>query len=228
MNTQSQFTQLSYNNVHLNLNFEAVGEPVVVNQGKTITVLYLTRDADPYYPFCPYSPTFFDGYGEIFTLHPNETGQEHQDCLYHQQNDVDAVLLDCDQYSYSCKTWSCSKTWSMSMSISNPVINGRFDVDPAPGVWIPDESVLKQIDEKVRAGTPRREAVLTFAQLALGIYNSWSNGECYGVVQDVFEVDSCGHYRLNDDTSESSFGFYGYCAATEELNSLIPTDEVVA
>jgi hypothetical protein len=219
-------TQFSHNTFKFDLRFEPVGEPVVVNQGKTVTVLYLARDTDPQYPFCPYSPSFFDGYGEIFTLHPNETEHEHQDCLRHQQNDVDAVLLDCDQYSYSCKTWSSSKTWSMS--IANFGINDRFDAEPAPGVWIPDESVLKQIDLKVLAGIPRREAVLTFAQLALGLYNSWSNGECYGVIQDVFELDSCGNYRLNDDTSESSFGFYGYCAATEELNSLIPTDEVVA
>ncbi len=208
-------TQFSHNKFKFDLSFEPVDEPVFVNQGKTVTVLYLAHDAH-----CenPLDSNFCEGNGKIFTLHRHATESEHQLCLHHQKRStVNGVILDC--YQHSGTTWSISGTG----------INCRFDTATAAGVWIPDEVLLKEIDRKVlKEGIPRREAVLTFAQQSLDLYNSWINGECYGVVQDVFELESCGHYHLNDGASEHCWGFYGYSEATEELNRLIPTVDVAA
>ena len=208
-------TQFSYNKFKFDLSFEAVGDPVVVNQGKTVTLLYLVHDSDPENPL---DSDNWEGNGKIFTLYRHATESEREMCLHHQKRStVNGVILDC--YQHSGTTWSISGTG----------MRCPFDTAPAAGVWIPDAVLLKEIDRKVRTeGIPRREAVLTFAKQALDLYNSWLNGEVYGIVQEVFELGSCGHYHLNDEASERAWGYYGYSEATEELNRVSPAVDVAA
>jgi hypothetical protein len=75
-------TQFSYNKFKFDLSFEAVGDPVVVNQGKTVTLLYLVHDSGPENPL---DSDNWEGNGKIFTLYRHATESERQLCLHHQK-----------------------------------------------------------------------------------------------------------------------------------------------
>jgi hypothetical protein len=214
--------KFSHKNCWFNLSHPPCDTPILFDKGKILIILYLTIND---YPLDPFSSAFDDGHGKFFASN-RDTTDEHKICLYHQQNNVDAVILDCSHkpatdYSKSTTTWS----------ISGSAIRYPFDIAPskAAGVWIPDKVLLKEIDLKVSAGIPRRTATLTFAQRYLKLYNSWLNRECYGVVQDVFELQSCGHYHyLNGhEDSHHTWGFYGRHDADNHLKTLAHNHKIV-
>jgi hypothetical protein len=91
------------------------------------------------------------------------------------------------------------------------VVCGLFDA-----AWVPDKALkehLDTIDETKR----QDEAVLAFND-ALETFNRWAEGDCYGVIIDVFVKDGLGEYELLPTVSDQCWGYVGGDFAEESLH----------
>lgn len=89
-------------------------------------------------------------------------------------------------------------------------VENGFKADAA---WIPDEHLYKHLEAFEDGDRRRAEAYLCFEQ-ALEEYNKWAEGQCYGLIVEVFRKETQKKVkRLCDDV----WGFIGDDYAEEEL-----------
>lgn len=111
--------------------------------------------------------------------------------------DKDAVLLDL--YEHSGCVWSVSGTG----------MNCPWDTSRAESCWVPDKYLREEL-EKIADPKERRAKAVEYAEQAVKQYNAWANGDCYGVIVQVHELDgaiveedACWGYVGGDYAMES-------------------------
>lgn len=230
------------NNLELELTFAHHDEWIDINHfwrskdGKLIIVGYLTYDQD-----CQDPLMSCDGNGIIESR--NNYGGYRQ---YVGRDEYDEPILDdqisllmrlrgestdgsIDQEVIDAATKLWQEAWDQG-KIGTPYAvpldelhTGGYqewhDRGSIDAVWIPDSALLEHInsfEEKDR----RAEARKCFEQ-ALEEYNKWAEGDCYGVIVDVFRrEDKDAPYVRDGKHHEATWGFIGREYAEEELESM--------
>lgn len=111
--------------------------------------------------------------------------------------DKDAVLLDIYDHS------------GVTLSVSGDGMQCRWDTSRGEAVWVPDKYLREEL-EKIADPKERRTRAVEYAAQACETYTSWANGDCYGVVVQVHELDgtfveqdACWGYIGSEDAKES-------------------------
>ena len=85
----------------------------------------------------------------------------------------------------------------------------NFDLSRHESVWVPDKYLREEL-EKIADPKERRAEAVKYAEQACKTYTSWANGDCYGVVVQVHELDgtfveedACWGYNGGDYAEES-------------------------
>jgi hypothetical protein len=107
-----------------------------------------------------------------------------------QVGDPYAVMLDC--YEHGCQVWSVTGSGPQCL----------FDTARGAGVWVPDQFLREELDSiKTNEGIDMaRSKAVEFARQALGSYNAWLAGDCYGVAVDVFSTEG-DRLKLVDESA---------------------------
>jgi hypothetical protein len=125
-----------------------------------------------------------------------------------QVGDPYTVMLDC--YEHGGQVWSVTGSGQQCL----------FDTARGAGVWVPDQCLREELDSiKTNEGLDAaRTKAVEFARLALGSYNAWLAGDCYGVAVDVFSIEGdC--LKLIDESAV--WGYVGREWAEESLSEEI-------
>ncbi len=109
----------------------------------------------------------------------------------------------------------------VSYSVSGEGMQCIFDTAKGGAVWIPDKTLTEEIESMPESD--RQAFVIDRARSACQEYTSWCNGDCYGVVIDVYTFD--GEQWISEDDGDSCWGFIGYSYAQEQLKEML-TDQV--
>lgn len=115
--------------------------------------------------------------------------------------DKDALMLDL--YDHSGQSWS----------LSGGGMQCRWDTSRGAGVWVPDDSLRKQLDDDEAKGMDRDAQARKYAKQFLETYNALLCGDVYGCVVQWNDEDG----ELIDE--ESCWGFIGSEYANEALKS---------
>lgn len=125
-----------------------------------------------------------------------------------QVGDPYTVMLDC--YEHGGQVWSVTGSGPQCL----------FDTARGAGVWVPDQCLREELDStKTNEGLDAaRTKAVEFARQALGSYNAWLAGDCYGVAVDVFSIEGdC--LKLIDESAV--WGYVGRKLAEESLSEEI-------
>ena len=125
-----------------------------------------------------------------------------------QVGDPHTVMLDC--YEHGGQVWSVTGSGPQCL----------FDTARGAGVWVPDQCLREELDSiKTNEGIDAaRTKAVEFARQALGSYNAWLAGDCYGVAVDVFSIEGdC--LKLIDESAV--WGYVGRKLAEESLSEEI-------
>lgn len=122
-----------------------------------------------------------------------------------QVGDPHTVMLDC--YEHGGQVWSVTGSGPQCL----------FDTARGAGVWVPDQCLRDELDSiKTNEGIEvARTKAVEFALQALGSYNAWLAGDCYGVAVDVFSIDG-DRLKLIDESAV--WGYVGRKWAEESLS----------
>lgn len=122
-----------------------------------------------------------------------------------QVGDPYTVMLDC--YEHGGQVWSVTGSGPQCL----------FDTARGAGVWVPDQCLREELDSiKTNEGIDvARSKAVEFARQALGSYNAWLAGECYGVAVDVFSAEG-NRLKLIDESAV--WGYVGRKWAEESLS----------
>ncbi|WP_018079436.1 hypothetical protein [Thiobacillus denitrificans] len=122
-----------------------------------------------------------------------------------QVGDPYTVMLDC--YEHGDQVWSVTGSGPQCL----------FDTARGAGVWVPDQCLRDELDSiKTNEGIEAaRTKAVEFALQALGSYNSWLAGDCYGVAVDVFLTEG-DRLKLIDESAV--WGYVGRKWAEESLS----------
>jgi hypothetical protein len=122
-----------------------------------------------------------------------------------QVGDPYTVMLDC--YEHGGQVWSVTGSGPQCL----------FDTARGAGVWVPDQCLREELDSiKTNEGIDAaRTKVVEFARQALGSYNAWLAGDCYGVAVDVFSTEG-DRLKLIDESAV--WGYVGRKWAEESLS----------
>lgn len=122
-----------------------------------------------------------------------------------QVGDPHTVMLDC--YEHGSQVWSVTGSGPQCL----------FDTARGAGVWVPDQCLREELDSiKTNEGTDAaRTKAVEFARQALGSYNAWLAGDCYGVAVDVFSTEG-DRLKLIDESAV--WGYVGRKWAEESLS----------
>jgi hypothetical protein len=114
-------------------------------------------------------------------------------------------MLDC--YEHGGQVWSVTGSGPQCL----------FDTARGAGVWVPDQCLREELDSiKTNEGIDAaRTKTVEFARQALGSYNAWLAGDCYGVAVDVFSIAGD---RLNLIDESAVWGYVGRKWAEESLS----------
>ena len=125
-----------------------------------------------------------------------------------QVGDPYTVMLDC--YEHGGQVWSLTGSGQQCL----------FDTARGAGVWVPDQCLREELDSiKTNEGIDAaRTKAVEFARQALGSYNAWLAGDCYGVAVDVFSIDG-DRLKLIDESAV--WGYVGRKLAEESLSEEI-------
>jgi hypothetical protein len=94
--------------------------------------------------------------------------------------------------------------------------SGRGTID---AVWVPDPSLVEHLDSIKDEEERKLEARRCF-EAALEEYNNWAEGDCYGVVIDVFRREHKDDpYERDGEAHEACWGYVGRDYAEEELDA---------
>lgn len=117
-----------------------------------------------------------------------------------------AVMLDC--YEHGGQVWS----------LSGHGMQCLFDTARGAGIWVPDQCLRESLDSiKEHDGLDAaRHKAVEFAGQALGSYNSWLSGDCYGIAVDTFSIESGSLKRIDE---AAVFGYIGRNWAEEAMRS---------
>jgi len=115
------------------------------------------------------------------------------------------VMLDC--YEHGGQVWSVTGSGQQCL----------FDTARGAGVWVPDQCLREELDSiKTNEGIDAaRTKAVEFARQALGSYNAWLAGDCYGVAVDVFSIEG-DRLKLIDESAV--WGYVGRKWAEESLS----------
>ena len=115
------------------------------------------------------------------------------------------VMLDC--YEHGGQVWSVTGSGPQCL----------FDTARGAGVWVPDQCLRKELDSiRTNEGIDAaRTKAVEFARQALGSYNAWLAGDCYGVAVDVFSSEG-DRLKLIDESAV--WGYVGREWAEESLS----------
>lgn len=95
-------------------------------------------------------------------------------------------------------------------------------LDNANAVWVPDACAIENMDFSACTTYAEKLAVAEkYASSTLKNYANWCNGECYGVVTEVFKLEDGEYVQQSED---SCWGFIGYKYAEKELESLVKNE----
>ncbi len=199
--------------------------------GKRVVVGYLAHDEHCHNPLdgC-------DGSGKIVTQHDDKQFRAHIDHSpdsepvldqfieilarlkgikvdeFHEDEDINAARLMFDEALNQGKVGTA---YAVALVEQHQSGYREWNKGTIDAVWIPDKSLLEHIDsfpiEK------RREEARKCFENALEEYNSWAEGDCYGVVIDVFVKRECGEYHHDDEESNSCWGYVGHIWAKSTL-----------
>jgi len=122
-----------------------------------------------------------------------------------QVGDPYTVMLDC--YEHGGQVWSVTGSGPQCL----------FDTARGAGVWVPDQCLREELDSiKTNEGIDAaRTKAVEFARQALGSYNAWLAGDCYGVAVDVFSTEG-DRLKLIDESAV--WGYVGRKWAEESLS----------
>ena len=122
-----------------------------------------------------------------------------------QVGDPYTVMLDC--YEHGGQVWSVTGSGPQCL----------FDTARGAGVWVPDQCLREELDSiKTNEGIDMaRSKAVEFARQALGSYNAWLAGDCYGVAVDVFSTEG-DRLKLIDESAV--WGYVGREWAEESLS----------
>jgi hypothetical protein len=122
-----------------------------------------------------------------------------------QLGDPYTVMLDC--YEHGGQVWSVTGSGPQCL----------FDTARGAGVWVPDQCLREELDSiKTNEGIDAaRTKAVEFARQALGSYNAWLAGDCYGVAVDVFSTEG-DRLKLIDESAV--WGYVGRKWAEESLS----------
>jgi len=122
-----------------------------------------------------------------------------------QVGDPYTVMLDC--YEHGGQVWSVTGSGQQCL----------FDTARGAGVWVPDQCLREELDSiKTNEGLDAaRTKAIEFARQALGSYNAWLAGDCYGVAVDVFSTEG-DRLKLIDESAV--WGYVGRKWAEESLS----------
>lgn len=122
-----------------------------------------------------------------------------------QVGDPYTVMLDC--YEHGGQVWSVTGYGPQCL----------FDTARGAGVWVPDQCLREELDSiKANEGIDMaRSKAVEFARQALGSYNAWLAGDCYGVAVDVFSTEG-DRLKLIDESAV--WGYVGREWAEESLS----------
>ena len=122
-----------------------------------------------------------------------------------QVGDPHTVMLDC--YEHGGQVWSVTGSGPQCL----------FDTARGAGVWVPDQCLRDELDSiKTNEGIEAaRTKAVEFALQALGSYNAWLAGDCYGVAVDVFLTEG-DRLKLIDESAV--WGYVGRKWAEESLS----------
>lgn len=125
-----------------------------------------------------------------------------------QVGDPHTVMLDC--YEHGGQVWSVTGSGPQCL----------FDTARGAGVWVPDQCLREELDSiKTNEGIDAaRTKAVEFARQALGSYNAWLAGDCYGVAVDVFSIEG-DRLKLIDESAV--WGYVGRKLAEESLSEEI-------
>ena len=125
-----------------------------------------------------------------------------------QVGDPYTVMLDC--YEHGGQVWSVTGSGPQCL----------FDTARGAGVWVPDQCLREELDSiKTNEGLDAaRTKAVEFARQALGSYNAWLAGDCYGVAVDVFSTEG-DRLKLIDESAV--WGYVGRKLAEESLSEEI-------
>lgn len=201
--------------------------------GKLIIVGYLCYDQD-----CSNPLADCDGMGKIFTKHDDRSflryvgRNEDGDPILDEQGDILARLRGVDELDGDHETLETMLAmWNEALEqgkVGSPYAvpldeayrssyrewSGRGTID---AVWVPDPSLYEHINsfpEEERKLEARR-----CFEAALEEYNNWAEGDCYGVVIDVFRREHKDDpYERDSKEHEACWGFIGRDYAEETLD----------
>jgi len=122
-----------------------------------------------------------------------------------QVGDPYTVMLDC--YEHGGQVWSVTGSGPQCL----------FDTARGAGVWVPDQCLREELDSiKTNEGIDAaRSRAVEFARQALGSYNAWLAGDCYGVAVDVFSTEGDRLKRIDES---AVWGYVGREWAEESLS----------
>jgi hypothetical protein len=122
-----------------------------------------------------------------------------------QVGDPYTVMLDC--YEHGGQVWSVTGSGQQCL----------FDTARGAGVWVPDQCLREELDSiKTNEGIDMaRSKAVEFARQALGSYNAWLAGDCYGVAVDVFSTEGDRLKRIDES---AVWGYVGREWAEESLS----------
>jgi hypothetical protein len=122
-----------------------------------------------------------------------------------QVGDPYTVMLDC--YEHGGQVWSVTGSGPQCL----------FDTARGAGVWVPDQFLREELDSiKTNEGIDAaRSKAVEFARQALGSYNAWLAGDCYGVAVDVFSTEGDRLKRIDES---AVWGYVGREWAEESLS----------
>ena len=122
-----------------------------------------------------------------------------------QVGDPYTVMLDC--YEHGGQVWSVTGSGPQCL----------FDTARGAGVWVPDQCLREELDSiKTNEGIDMaRSKAVEFARQALGSYNAWLAGDCYGVAVDVFSTEGDRLKRIDES---AVWGYVGREWAEESLS----------
>ena len=122
-----------------------------------------------------------------------------------QVGDPYTVMLDC--YEHGGQVWSVTGSGPQCL----------FDTARGAGVWVPDQCLREELDSiKTNEGLDAAHTkAVEFARQALGSYNAWLAGDCYGVAVDVFSIEG-DRLKLIDESAV--WGYVGRKLAEESLS----------
>jgi hypothetical protein len=123
-----------------------------------------------------------------------------------------AIPLDC--YSHSGEVWAISGSQE---SLSFP--DQLWDVGHGVGVWIPDEYLLKDIQNHSTDENECEAFARKCAQEALEEYNAWCSGDIYGVVTEAFHNIDRNTPLRDDRAYNACWGYFGYDHAMRQLKN---------